>query len=384
MSVSTIIVAAGRGTRLGAAAPKQFLDLGGQPMLERALSPFEATDQVTQIVVVLPAATAANPPAYLVNRGPRVVTAAGGPRRQDSVACGFGLVSPDAEIVLVHDAARPFATRALVDRVIAAARAHGAAVPAIAATDTVKRATPAGHGLVASTLPRNEVFLAQTPQGFTRALLARAVALAAGEAEATDEATLVEREGVPVHLVEGDPDNVKITGEADMARARARLDDGPRIGVGIGYDLHRLVSGRRLVLGGVTIPCEQGLQGHSDGDAVCHALTDAVLGAAGLGDIGTLFPDHEAKWRDADSLDLLRVAVARVRSAGWAVQQVDVVVIAETPRIGPHVAAMRGRLGEALGIEEGRISVKGKTNEGVDGLGRSEAIAVHAVATIGR
>jgi 2-C-methyl-D-erythritol 2,4-cyclodiphosphate synthase len=255
-------------------------------------------------------------------------------------------------------------------------------------------------------LARDAVYLAQTPQAFRRNVLRDALALAGQGFEVTDEAALAERAGYRVRLVDGDPFNIKVTTPHDLplaeaiARERAphlqarassemgeRADPGGRprggtIRVGTGYDLHRLVEGRPLILGGVTVPYERGLLGHSDADAVCHAVTDAVLGAVAAGDIGRHFPDTDPQFRGASSLALLSRAAAIVRDRGFTIVNVDVVVIAERPKLAPYLEAMRGQLAAALGIAVTGVSVKGKTNEGIGELGRGEAIATHAVALV--
>jgi 2-C-methyl-D-erythritol 4-phosphate cytidylyltransferase/2-C-methyl-D-erythritol 2,4-cyclodiphosphate synthase len=214
----------------------------------------------------------------------------------------------------------------------------------------------------------------------------RASLATAADANATDEAALVERAGHVVHIVDGDPRNLKITTGEDLERAERLLGDAsPRaatLRIGNGYDLHRLVAGRRLILGGVVIPFDKGLQGHSDADAVCHAVTDAVLGAAGAGDIGRHFPDTDAAWKDADSLALLARAAQIIAATGFSVVNVDVVVIAQRPKLVPYIDAMRANLARAMGIAADRVSVKGKTNEGVGSIGAGESIAVHAVALV--
>jgi 2-C-methyl-D-erythritol 2,4-cyclodiphosphate synthase len=237
---------------------------------------------------------------------------------------------------------------------------------------------------VERTLDRESIYLAQTPQAFRRAVLEAALA---STADATDEAALAERAGFPVRLVDGDARNIKVTTADDMPLAEAiaaatsrSLASAARIGTG--YDLHKLVEGRPLILGGVTIPFERGPLGHSDGDAVCHAVTDAVLGAAAAGDIGRHFPDTDPQWKGASSLMLLEHAAAVLRARGFEVENVDATVILERPRLAPHLDAMRANIARALGIPADRISVKGKTNEGVGELGRGEAIAVHAVALL--
>jgi 2-C-methyl-D-erythritol 4-phosphate cytidylyltransferase / 2-C-methyl-D-erythritol 2,4-cyclodiphosphate synthase len=372
--VSAIIAAGGSGRRLGAPVPKQLLDLGGRSLLQRSVDAFRSHPSVAEIIVALPGAVAQSPPPWL--SGVRIVE--GGERRQDSVANAFGALADDCEIVLVHDAARPFVTHEVITRAIDAAARYGAAIVAVPVSDTVKRVA-ADTGVVSETLPRDEIFLAQTPQAFRRAVLQAAIEAGRTAETATDEAMLAERAGHEVHVVEGDAGNVKITTAADLATARQRLAAGR---VGVGYDLHRLVEGRPLVLGGVTIPAERGALGHSDADVVCHAVTDAVLGAARAGDIGRHFPDTDPRWKDAASVGLLREAVAIVRDAGFEVDNVDVVVILERPKIGPHRAAIEQQLAGALGIDPDRVSVKAKTNEGVDAVGRGEAIAAHAVCLL--
>ncbi|MGE0814235.1 MAG: 2-C-methyl-D-erythritol 2,4-cyclodiphosphate synthase [Vicinamibacterales bacterium] len=382
--VSAILAAGGAGTRLGAGRPKQFLDVGGRSMMELSLAALAAHPEIDEVIVALPAEYLDPVPACLARPWPRPVRAvAGGARRQDSVANAFAAGRPDADVVLVHDAARPFASAALVSRVIAAARAHGAAVPAIAASDTVKLGRDAdGVRWVASTVPRGEVFLAQTPQGFSRAVLGAAIEAGRSSPMATDEASLVERMGGRVAIVEGEAGNVKITTGDDLTAARGRADGPAGLRVGTGYDLHRLVAGRPLILGGVRIPFELGLDGHSDADIVCHAVTDAVLGAAALGDIGQLFPDTSETWKDADSVRLLDLAMQRVRQAGYRVGNVDVTVIAQQPKLAPYVTPIRATLARALGVEAAAVSVKAKTNERVDSMGRGESMACHAVALL--
>jgi len=379
MSVSVIIAAGGQGTRLGAGVPKQWLAIGGRTLLERSVAAFDAHPRVTEIVVVVPPGTTDAPvPPTATPR--RIVS--GGARRQDSVAEGFAAVSAQASVILVHDAARPFVTADVIDRAIDGALAGGAVVPAVPVHDTVKQVAP-GDSRVIGTLPRETLFLAQTPQAFRRDVLAAAIRAGQDGASGTDEAMLAEQAGHEVRLVAGDDANVKITTAADLERARARSMP-PALRIGTGYDLHVFAEGRPLILGGVRIPYDRGLRGHSDADAVCHAVTDAILGAANLGDIGRLFPDTDPRYKDADSLVLLADAAARVAAAGWQVVNVDVVVIAERPKIGPHAAAMQASLAATLAIDPAAVAIKGKTNEGVDATGRGEALAVHAVALIAR
>lgn len=381
--VAAIVAAGGRGRRFGGDTPKQFLELGGRTVLQRSVDAIGRCAAVSELVVVLPHDRLASVGPTLVSATPlRVV--AGGERRQDSVANGFDALAADIDVVVVHDAARPFVSADLVERTIAAAHEAGAAVAALAASDTVKLSEGGDSPMVARTLPRETVHLAQTPQAFRRAVLREAIALGRSGAHGPDEAALAERAGHAVRLVGGEATNIKITSESDMALARGILGIGAagELRTGLGYDLHRLVPGRPLILGGVDIPSELGLAGHSDADAVCHAVADALLGAAACGDIGAHFPDTDPQWRGASSIDLLRRAVATVREAGFDVVNVDVTVIAERPKIRGHADTMRARLSGALALEAARISIKGKTNEGVGEIGRGEAIAVHAVATL--
>ena len=418
--VTAIIAAGGSGRRLGEARPKQLLSIGGRSVLERSVSVFLAHPSVDELVVALPAELVDAPPQYLRSTAKPLRIVAGGPRRQDSVANAFRAIAERSGLIVVHDAARPFASADLIGRTIAAAAEAGAALAALPARDTVKRGALQSQSeswAVVETLPRDAIFLAQTPQAFRRDVLRDALAIG-GEIDATDEAALAERAGYTVRLVEGEASNIKITTPDDLivaeaiarneAIVRERTERDPstpppatgepraslsgedprraapaRTGrVGVGYDLHRLVEGRALVLGGVPIPFERGLAGHSDADAVCHAIIDAVLGGAAAGDIGRHFPDTDPLWRDASSIDLLRRAAAVIAAQGLEVGNVDASVIAERPKLAPYVDAMRANVAAALGIASDRVSIKGKTNEGVGELGRGEAIAVHAVALL--
>jgi len=382
MRVTAIIAAGGAGRRLGAAVPKQLLDVAGQSMLARSVRAFDTHPEVHDIIVALPAELVDDARSRVGEVKSGIVFVAGGTTRQDSVARAFDRVSHATDVVLVHDAARPFVTPGVISRAIAGAAAHGAAIAAIPVADTVKRV--AGGEVIAETLPRDAIFLAQTPQAFTRRVLGDAVALGRAGVDATDEAGLAEQAGHPVRIVAGDADNVKITTTADLEAARAResADSHRASRAGIGYDLHRLVPDRALVLGGVTIPSELGALGHSDADAACHAATDAILGAASLGDIGRHFPDSDPQWKGASSIMMLERAAALVAEAGFDIVNVDVVVILERPRIAKFVDQIRAGLAGALGIAPALVSVKGKSNEGVDAVGRGEAIAAQAVALV--
>ena len=389
MHVTAIIAAGGRGTRFGGGQLKQLLSVGGRAVLDRSVAVFANHPAVAEVIVALPEELVSDPPAYLRAGSVRVV--AGGVRRQDSVANAFRAASATSDVFVIHDAARPFASSDLITRTIAAAAESGAAAAALQSRDTVKKTIwQEEFAVVAETLPRESIFLAQTPQAFRREVLDAALAQAARDGvDATDEAGLAERAGFTVRLVEGETTNIKITTAADVAMAEAIAGSrrqsavGSRqSAVGTGYDLHRLVDGRPLVVGGVTLASPRGALGHSDADVVCHAIVDALLGAASLGDIGSHFPDSDPRWNGAAGVDLIARAVAAVGDAGYGIANVDATVILESPKIRDHVDTMRRTLAAALGIDVSRVSVKGKTNEGVDAVGRGEAIAAHAVALL--
>lgn len=389
MSVGVIIVAGGRGARMGGGVPKQLLDLGGRSILRRSIDAFDRHPRVDCLVVVLPADIIARGSADVVGPTSKPChVATGGETRQASVRNGLDAMPSAHDVVLVHDAARPFASPALIDRVIVAAEESGAAVPAMQANETVKRVRTdvPGAPIVRETIARDEIWMAQTPQGFRRSVLAGAITAAVtgpsdeGLHRATDDAMLVEQTGHPVRVVPGDAMNRKITTPEDLAAARAHTAGPPRVGTG--YDLHRLAEGRSLVLAGVEVPCERGPIAHSDGDVVCHAIVDAMLGAAGCGDIGRHFPDSDPRWKNAAGLDLLARAVAIVAEAGWAVSSVDATVVLERPKLASHMPEIVARLADTIGVVRDRVGLKAKTNEGVDAVGRGEAIAAQAVAVL--
>jgi 2-C-methyl-D-erythritol 4-phosphate cytidylyltransferase / 2-C-methyl-D-erythritol 2,4-cyclodiphosphate synthase len=390
MTVSVLIAAGGRGRRVGGLVPKQLLAIDGRAVLERSVALFLDHPAVDEIVVALPHEVAAEPPPYLIGTRKPLRVVSGGERRQDSVLNAFEAADAASDLLVIHDAARPFASADLISRTIAAAADGGAALAALPASDTVKRGQQdlaAGGYVVSETLPREAIFLAQTPQAFRRDVLRAALAFSQTGVDVTDEATLAERAGYPVRLVPGEVTNIKITNPEDLSVAEriARMRTTTPVGLaraGTGYDLHRLVTGRPLVIGGVLIPFEKGALGHSDADVVCHAVTDAVLGALNLGDIGRHFPDSDPRWKDASSVDLLSRVASLVAEHGYAVDNVDVTVILEAPKIKGYIEPMCANVARALGVDRERVSVKGKTNEGVDAVGRGEAIAAHAIALV--
>ena len=374
--VGAILAAGGSGLRAGTA--KQWVDLGGESVLRRAARALAGCDLVDEVVAVVPAGDEARAAAHLAGLGRPTRVVPGGAARADSVRAGLEALG-GCDIALVHDAARPFATPGLVRAVALAAARGGAALAAVAATDTVKRAE---GDRVAVTLDRRTLWLAQTPQGFRVPLLRRAFAEAgAAAAEATDECLLVERLGEPVTLVPGEEGNFKITGARDLDRARALVE--PAVATGVGYDVHAFAAGRKLVLGGVEFEGD-GLLGHSDADICAHAIGDAILGAAGLGDLGRHFPDTDPRWKGVSSLALLAEIVRMAAARGWAVGNCDVTLAARRPKIAPRAEEMRSRLAGVLEVTPSRVNVKATTGEGLGFVGRGEGIAAHAVAVLFR
>ncbi|MCH8273541.1 MAG: 2-C-methyl-D-erythritol 2,4-cyclodiphosphate synthase [Armatimonadetes bacterium] len=378
-----VLLAAGSSSRFAASCPEGTPDalrdklhgplLPGMPVWRLSFDLLAGHPEVSAVGIVCPPGDEGR----FQGAGAAFVVE-GGATRLESARRGVAAVPADSEVVLVHDAARPLASPALVSRVLAAARKHGAAVPAIPIEDTLKR----GPEFVLETVDRSDLFRVQTPQAARRDWLLDALLKAE---EATDEAAALELAGYPVKLVEGAVENVKITTFADLERV---LDLGFDMtsATGIGYDVHPFSDDpkRPLVLGGVLFPDERGLAGHSDADAVLHAVTDALLGAGGLGDIGRLFPDTDPAWKDADSRIFLREAVRRLKEGGARVGSVDVTVIAERPKIGPRRKEMEQVLAKELGIEPRRSNVKATTHEGLGAIGRGEGIAAIAVATVHR
>ena len=391
MSVAAIIVAAGRGTRAGGTIPKQFQLLGGQTVLARTLDVFLSHAGVEQVQPVIHPddrrlfeTALGQLPGNLVSRLKAPVS--GGDTRQGSVRNGLEALAHGApSLVLVHDAARPFASSALIDRAIAAASTHGAAVPGIPVADTIKVVREDGG--VAATPPRNTLRAIQTPQAFLfdRLLQAHRAAAEAGLDSFTDDGALAEWAGLPVMVFEGEAGNRKLTDVHDLGEAERRLA-GTSVHmvtrVGTGFDVHAFGSGEHLWLGGLRIPHERGVTAHSDGDVVLHALTDAVLGALSDGDIGVHFPPSDPAWRGASSDRFLAFAVERARRQGGVVDHLDATILCETPRVGPHRDAMRERIAEIAGVGRSCVSIKATTTEGLGFTGRGEGIAAQALATL--
>jgi 2-C-methyl-D-erythritol 4-phosphate cytidylyltransferase/2-C-methyl-D-erythritol 2,4-cyclodiphosphate synthase len=370
-----IVTAGGRGTRFGGL--KQFETLAGRSVLARAIQAGAAC--ASQVVVVVPVGEEGRAREELAGLGLPLSIVAGGETRALSVRAGLAALDAAIPLVAIHDGVRPLATRSLFERVLAAAAETGAAIPGMPCAETVKRID---GGRVAETLDRSALRLIQTPQAFRTQLLRDAYQkLGERAAQFTDEAGLVEAAGFPVAVVAGEADNVKITEPRDLKGAARKLETAARPRIGFGYDVHPFAAGRKLILGGVEFPGD-GLQGHSDADVVTHAVTDAVLGAAGLGDLGRHFPDTDPAYEGADSLGLLRFAVAKARELSLRVENVDLTIAARRPKIAPAALQMRTKLAEALGVPIERVNVKATTGEGLGFVGREEGIAVQAVALL--
>lgn len=386
MRIAALIVAAGRGSRAGTDVPKQYVSIGGQTVLQRTIDPFADHPSIALVQTVihpddldLYMASLSRTPATL---GAPVT---GGATRQASVRAGLeALAAAEPDLVLIHDAARPFVSRDVIDRVIAALEAHCGAIPALPVADTLKRGG-AGQTIV-ETVAREGLWRAQTPQGFcfAKVLDAHRAADVEGYCDFTDDAAIAEWAGLPVALVQGAAENVKITTAADVAEARAKCEAAmtlePRIGTG--FDVHRFAEGSGVWLCGVEIPHTHKLEGHSDADVALHALTDALLGTIGDGDIGQHFPPSDPKWKGAASHLFLEDAARRVRERGGRIVNVDVTVLAEAPRIGPHRPAMQARVAEILGITPDRVGVKATTMEELGSIGRREGIVAMANALV--
>ncbi len=375
-----IVVAAGRSARFGGPIPKQFLEIGGRWVVERCVDRLAGAVGVGEVVVVLaPDEMDAEFAARLRAHPGVCAIVAGGETRAASVAAGLRAVPADRTYVLVHDAARPMASAELVRRVIDATRAHGAAIPVVGVPDTVKRVDASGR--IETTLNRSFLRLAQTPQGANRAQLIDALAVA-GASASTDEAAALAAAGHPVVTVAGEAANIKITTAADFDRVRRALEADVDLRVGTGFDIHRIDPSRPLVLGGVRFEGEAGLAGHSDADVVLHAAMDAVLGAAGAGDIGKLFPPEDDRWAGADSLKLAGTVLRTVNEAGFRIVNLDLTLLAERPKIGPRADEMRANVAGAFALDPDRVGIKATTLERLGALGRREGIACQAVALL--
>lgn len=396
-----IIPAAGRGERSGLDIPKQYHRLAGKTLLTRSVQAVSELSAAVLVLVVLSPDGTHYPDSDLASSltdlDHVVLAPIGGASRRDSVVAGLSLVTEaigsqdESPWVLVHDAARPGLSRESLLRLWNDVRAHDSGEPffggilAIPIADTVKRSEgkTASMGSVAQTISREGLWAAQTPQMFR---LPDLLAAYKRSPAATDEASAIEACQGQVLLIPGDLENLKLTQPSDFTFMEAWMSQShhPSFGIGSGFDVHRLVEGRPLIIGGVTIPFEKGLDGHSDADVLLHAITDAILGAAGLGDIGRHFPDTDPTYRGADSRLLLAEVVKRAREAGWLVSQIDATVIAQVPKISPHAQAMQSVIASTCEMPMARVNIKGKTTEHLGFTGRGEGIAAQAVAMVVR
>ena len=372
-----ILAAAGSGARFESSVPKQFLELHGKPIYLFALETIGQLCKEIAVVVPRDWLGRVRKEQSELNLHERVNVVKGGSSRQESVSLGLQALSPGVTRVLVHDAVRPFVTRSLVGRVLAGLEHGAACVPVLPIAETVKEVD--GHRVL-RTLNRSRLRLAQTPQAFDRQVLERALIRAEREGiSATDEATLVESAGEKVYTVEGEPENVKITWKQDLQESEGgRMD----FRVGIGFDFHRFCRDRPLLLGGVVIPHGRGLEGHSDADVILHALSDAILGAAGMPDIGSHFPDNDPEFKDLSSIVLLERVYRMVQIRGLRLSNLDVTLIAEEPRLNPHIGSIKVNLARVLHLDRSRIGVKATSMEKSGPIGRSEGVAAQAVVLL--
>ena len=386
MSATAIIPAAGTGARMGRERPKQFLDLCGRPILAHTLEVFERCAEIDRVILVTASEWVDFCSERIVRRyGLRKIQGviAGGAERQDSVYAGLQLIDGD-EIVVVHDAVRPFVEPSKVAESIERCRETGAVIVAVPPKDTIK--IGAG-GTVQETLDRRRLWSVQTPQTFSREVLRTAYDRAFRDSVyGTDDASLVERTGHPVHILLGSYENLKITTVEDLEIAETMLQKdarrGQNIRVGQGYDVHRLVEGRPLVLGGIQIPFDRGLLGHSDADVLCHAVADALLGAMACGDIGVHFPDTAPQFEGISSLILLTKVGEIVRGRTGAILNVDSTILAQEPKLASLLPEMRRNIARALAVDVDRISIKATTTEELGFVGRREGIAAQAVVCV--
>jgi len=394
--VAVIIPAAGSGSRMGLPSPKQFFELEGVPILIHTLQVFQQVESIGLIIVVVPCenCTWVEEQVQKYNLSKVFKVIAGGKHRQDSVLAGLEVLPLEIELVLVHDGVRPFVPVSVIENCLKEAEKNGAAMVAVPVKDTLKAVSR--DNVIEQTIDRSGVWQAQTPQAAKVSLLKKAFADVIKHKDfiATDEAALLERVNIPVKVVEGSEKNIKITRPEDLILAKAILMESQgdinsmkgacQYSSGYGYDAHRLVEGRPLVLGGVTVPHEKGLLGHSDADVLTHALCDAMLGGAGAGDIGQHFPDTDEKFKGISSLRILESVSDLVAQKGYVLHNADITVVAQKPKLVEYFKAMQKNLAAACGVDPASINLKATTTEGLGFEGREEGMSAHAVVMLKR
>lgn len=382
--VTVIIAAAGQGKRMGMIKNKVFLPLQGEPVLLHSIRAFSDCPQIDKLVIVAAAEEIEEVTSMLnaVEGIKQWQIVAGGMERQHSISNALDLLQDEQGIVMVHDGARPLISSRIIVEVLAAAKIHRAAGVAVPVKDTIK--TVDKNGFIIDTPDRSNLWAIQTPQAFDLELLRNAYNKAfQDKIVGTDDAMLVERLGVPVKIVPGAYENIKITTPEDLVVAKALQGrDGSMMRMGMGYDVHRLVEGRKLILGGVEIPYHLGLLGHSDADVLLHAIKDSLLGAAGLGDIGTHFPDSDPKYKGASSLLLLEEVAVLIKDHGYAINNIDATIVAQQPKLAPHIPLMKRNIAQTLQLPPAAVNVKATTTEELGFAGRGEGIAAYAVVSL--
>lgn len=372
--IIVIIAAAGSGNRMGSGIPKQFLEIEGKPVLVKTALAFSQNQYIDGFFVVTGKEYMDRSKELLQDINKYMGVTSGGAERQDSIYNGLKLLPEDIDYVLVHDGARPFVTQNIINKVVEKAVEEGAAVAAVPVKDTIK--TIGENDTIKGTLPRNQLRSIQTPQGFKKELILRAYEKAFEEGYyGTDDAALVERVGAAISVVDGEYGNIKITTKEDMPM---------ECRVGTGYDVHRFEKNRKLILGGVEIPYEFGLLGHSDADVLVHAVMDALLGAAALGDIGRHFPDTDDKYKGISSMRLLEYVSNLLESKGYSVGNIDATIIAQAPKLAPFIDDMKINIAETLKISHNKVNVKATTTEKLGFTGRKEGIASEAVCILNK
>ncbi len=383
---AVIIPAAGSGSRMASDIPKQFLMVKGEPVLIRTAKVFLTKKSIHRVIIVAPPSHRQETEQLLkqwlpADLTPKLIITNGGATRQDSVFAGLQVVPEEVEIVLVHDGARPMVDAGIISRCLHGALEFGAVIAGVAVKDTLKKVS--SDATIVHTVEREHLWQAQTPQAARKELLRQAYQKAREDNfSGTDEASLLEHAGIKVRIVAGSEKNIKITRPDDLKLIAGLLEQAGAMKIGHGFDAHKLVADRKLILGGVTIPYMLGLLGHSDADVLTHALIDAIIGALGEGDIGTHFPDDNNSFKDISSLKLLEKTIALAQSKKMRIENGDITVICQKPKLAPFIAEMRQNLADICKVEKNAINIKATTTESMGFAGRGEGISAHAVVLL--